>query len=58
MLSDLVHSPQFARINRLKAGKIVTVSLNEAFERMKHFDRSSEMYQAARSVGATFGDSA
>jgi len=40
----------------LKAGKMDSVSLVEALEKMKFIDRNSEIVHAARAVGATFGD--
>jgi hypothetical protein len=42
----------------LKAGKMASVSLDEALEKMKFIDPSSEIVHAARCVGITFGDSA
>jgi len=35
-----------------------SVSFDEALEKMKYTDPSSEIVHAARAVGATFGDSA
>jgi hypothetical protein len=40
----------------LKAGKMDSVSLDEAFEKMKIIDPESEIVHAARAIGATFGD--
>jgi hypothetical protein len=42
----------------LKAGKMASVSLDEALEKMKFIDPSSEIVRAARSVEITLGDSA
>lgn len=56
--TDLVASQQFGRMVCLKAGKMESVSLDEALEKMKFIDPSSEIVHAARAVGATFGDSA
>ncbi len=56
--TDLVAQQQFGRMVCLKAGKMESVSLDEALEKMKYVDPSSEIVQAARAVGATFGDSA
>ena len=42
----------------LEAGKMEPVSLDEAREKMKFIDPSSEIVHAARCVGITFGDSA
>jgi ATP-dependent phosphofructokinase / diphosphate-dependent phosphofructokinase len=56
--TDLVAKKQFSRMVCLKAGKIESVSLDEALEKMKYIDPSCEIVHAARAVGATFGDSA
>jgi ATP-dependent phosphofructokinase / diphosphate-dependent phosphofructokinase len=56
--SDLVAHGQFGRMVCLKAGKMASVSLDEALEKMKFIDPSSEIVHAARVVGITFGDSA
>jgi 6-phosphofructokinase len=56
--TDLIATGQFGRMVCLKAGKMVSVSLDEALEKMKYIDPSSEIVHAARAVGATFGDSA
>src|ERR1700739_3189628 len=56
--TDLVARQQFGRMVCLKSGKIESVSLDEALEKMKYVDPASEIVHAARSVGATFGDSA
>ena len=39
-----------------KAGKMDSVSLDEALEKMKFVNPYGEIVQAARAVGATFGD--
>jgi 6-phosphofructokinase len=56
--TDLVANGQFGRMVYLKAGKMASVSLDEALEKMKFIDPSSEIVHAARAVGITFGDSA
>lgn len=56
--TDRVAKYQFGRMVCLKSGKIESVSLDEALEKMKYVDPASEIVHAARSVGATFGDSA
>ena len=56
--TDLVAKHHFGRMVCLKSGKIESVSLDEALERMKYVDPNSEIVHAARAVGATFGDSA
>lgn len=56
--TDLVAKHHFGRTVCLKSGKIESVSLDEALERMKYVDPSSGIVHAARAVGATFGDSA
>jgi phosphofructokinase-like protein len=56
--TDLVARHQFGRMVCLKSGKIESVSLDEALEKMKYVDPASEIVHAARSVGATFGESA
>jgi ATP-dependent phosphofructokinase / diphosphate-dependent phosphofructokinase len=56
--TDLVGDGQFGRMVCLKAGKMASVSLDEALEKMKFIDPSSEIVHAARCVGITFGDSA
>ena len=42
----------------LKGGKIDSVTLDEAVEKMKYVDLACECVHAARAAGATFGDSA
>jgi len=54
--TDLVASQQFGRMVCLKAGKMDSVSLDEALEKMKYINPDCEIVHAARSVGATFGD--
>ncbi len=56
--TDLVAKHHFGRMVCLKSGKIESVSLDEALEKMKYVDPESEIVHAARAVGATFGDSA
>jgi ATP-dependent phosphofructokinase / diphosphate-dependent phosphofructokinase len=56
--TDLVAKQQFGRMVCLKAGKMESVSLDEALEKMKYVDPNCELVNAARAVGATFGDSA
>jgi ATP-dependent phosphofructokinase / diphosphate-dependent phosphofructokinase len=56
--TDLVAKQRFGRLVILKAGKMDSVSLEEALEKMKFIDPNSEIVHAARAVGATFGDSA
>ena len=54
--TDLVAKGEFGRMVCLKAGKMDSVSLVEALEKMKFIDPNSEIVHAARAVGATFGD--
>jgi len=54
----LVAQQKFGRMVCLKAGKMESVSLDEALEKMKFIDPDCEIVLAARAVGATFGDSA
>jgi phosphofructokinase-like protein len=54
--TDLVAKQQFGRMVCLKAGKMDSVSLDEALEKMKYIDPCCEIVHAARAVGATFGD--
>lgn len=54
--TDLVARQEFGRMVCLKAGKMDSVSLDEALEKMKYIDPESEIVHAARAVGATFGD--
>jgi 6-phosphofructokinase len=56
--ADLLAKEQFGRMICLKAGKMESVSLDEALETMKYIDLASEIVHAARAVGATFGDGA
>ncbi|MGB8493915.1 MAG: hypothetical protein WCE53_05895 [Candidatus Acidiferrum sp.] len=55
--TDLVAKGQFGRMVCLKAGKMASVSLDEARGKMKFIDPDWEVVHAARAVGATFGDS-
>lgn len=54
--TDLAAKQQFGRMVCLKAGRMESVSLDEALEKMKFIDPCSEIVHAARTVGATFGD--
>ena len=56
--TELVAKQQFGRMVCLKSGKIDSVTLEEALEKMKYVDPRCESVHAARAVGATFGDSA
>jgi ATP-dependent phosphofructokinase / diphosphate-dependent phosphofructokinase len=56
--TDLGANGQFGRMVCLKAGKMASVSLDEALEKMKFIDPSSEIVHVVRSVGIAFGDSA
>ena len=56
--TDLVAKQQFRRMVCLKAGKMESVSLDEALKKMKYIDPSSEIVHAAPAIGTTFGDSA
>jgi len=56
--ANLVAEHHFGRMVCLKSGKIESVSLDEALEKMKYVDPESEIVHAARAVGATFGDCA
>jgi phosphofructokinase-like protein len=56
--TDLVAKQQFGRMVCLKAGKMESVSLDEALEKMKYIDPNGEIVHAARAVGAAFGDCA
>jgi ATP-dependent phosphofructokinase / diphosphate-dependent phosphofructokinase len=55
---DLIARAQFDRMVCLRAGKIESVSLEEALSKMKCVDPASEIVHAARAIGATFGDRA
>jgi ATP-dependent phosphofructokinase / diphosphate-dependent phosphofructokinase len=56
--TDLVAKHRFGRMVCLKSGKMESVSLDEALEKMKYVEPDNEIVHAARAVGATFGDSA
>jgi ATP-dependent phosphofructokinase / diphosphate-dependent phosphofructokinase len=56
--ADLVAKQKFGRMVCLKSGKIESVSLDEALEKMKFIEPGNEIVNAARAVGATFGDGA
>ena len=51
-----VAKPQFGLMICPKAGKMDSVSLDEALEKMKFINPYGEIVQAARAVGATVGD--
>jgi 6-phosphofructokinase len=52
----LAAKQQFGRMLCLKAGKMDSVSHDEALEKMKYINPDCEIVHAARTVGATFGD--
>lgn len=54
--TDLVAEQQFGRMLCLKAGKMDSVSLDEALEKMKYIDADREIVHAARAARANFGD--
>jgi len=54
----LVHHHKFKRILHRKAGKMESVYLDEAIQKMKWIDPYCEILRVARAVGVTFGDSA
>jgi 6-phosphofructokinase 1 len=54
----LIAKGQFGRMVCLRGGKINSVTLDEALEKMKYVDPGCEVVHAARAVGTTFGDSA
>lgn len=56
--TDLVARGEFSRMVCLRGNRIESVPLAEALTAMKLVDPGSEIVHAARSVGATFGDSA
>jgi 6-phosphofructokinase len=56
--TDLVAKHKFCRMVCLQSGKIASISLEEALEKMKFIDHSNEIVQAARAVVATVGDGA
>jgi len=56
--TDLVVRHHFGRMVCVKSGKIESVSLDEALEKMKFVDPRSKIVHAARAVGPTFGDCA
>lgn len=56
--TDVVANGQFGRMVCLKAGKMASGSFDEALEKMKFIDPSSEIARSARCVAVTFGDSA
>jgi len=54
--TDLVAGQEFGRMVCLKAGKMDSLSLDEALEKMKYIDPDCKIVHTARAVGATFGD--
>lgn len=54
--AELVDRGAFGRMVCLHAGKINSVPLEEAVEKIKFVDPQGEMVRVARSVGITFGD--
>jgi 6-phosphofructokinase 1 len=54
--TDLVARGEFGRMVCLRAGKIESVSLDDAVGASRTVDPSSDHVRAARSVGITFGD--
>jgi hypothetical protein len=54
--TDLVVKQLFWSMVCLKAGKMESVSLDEALEKMKFIDPCTENAHAARAVEVTFGD--
>jgi ATP-dependent phosphofructokinase / diphosphate-dependent phosphofructokinase len=56
--TDLAARGEFNRMVCLRAGKIESVTLDEALSRMKCVDPASEIVHAARAIGTTFGDCA
>jgi phosphofructokinase-like protein len=55
---ELIDRREFGRMVCLRAGKIASVPLEEAVEKIKFVDPQGEMVRVARSVGITFGDEA
>ena len=56
--TDLVAKLKFDRMVCLQSGKIESVSLVEALEKMKFIDLNNEIVNAECAAGATFGDRA
>ncbi len=56
--TDLVACGEFNRMVCLRAGKIESVTLEEALSQMKLVNPASEIVHAARAIGTTFGDNA
>jgi ATP-dependent phosphofructokinase / diphosphate-dependent phosphofructokinase len=56
--TDLVAGAEFNRMVCLRAGKIESVTLEEALSQLKMVDPASEIVHAARAIGTTFGDCA
>ena len=56
--TDLAARGEFNRMVCLRAGKIESVTLDEALSQMKVVDPAGEIVHAARAIGTTFGDCA
>jgi 6-phosphofructokinase 1 len=56
--TDLVSRGEFNRMVCLRAGRIESVTLDEALSQMKVVDPAGEIVHAARAIGTTFGDCA
>jgi ATP-dependent phosphofructokinase / diphosphate-dependent phosphofructokinase len=56
--TDLVARGEFNRMVCLRAGRIESVTLDEALSQMKVVDPAGEIVHAARAIGTTFGDCA
>ncbi|MFI5058615.1 MAG: 6-phosphofructokinase [Candidatus Acidiferrales bacterium] len=56
--TDLVARGEFNRMVCLRAGKIESVTLEEALSQLKMVDPAGEIVHAARAIGTTFGDCA
>jgi 6-phosphofructokinase len=54
--TDLVARGEFGRMVCLRAGKIESVTLEEALSQLKMVDPASEIVHVARAIGTTFGD--
>ena len=56
--ADLAARGEFGRMVCLRAGRIESVTLDEAAGQLKHVDPAGDYVRAARAVGITFGDMA
>lgn len=56
--TDLAARGEFNRMVCLRAGRIESVTLDEALSQMKVVDPAGEIVHAARAIGTTFGDCA